>query len=273
MQILVVSNLNTAVRPQDVERVCEVLKNNGATVYTAVFSPDAMSEIRDDVDVVVVIGGDGTIVHMAKNAAKRGLPVLGINSGKLGFLAGMEMNETESLKVLFSGEYDVEERLLLDVVLDDKKESYLAMNEAVISRGGLSRLVDLTVESEDGDKLQYRGDGVMIATPTGSTAYSLSAGGPVVDPKVSCLLLTPVCPHSLYARSYVMSADTTLSVKAASPQVDTFLTVDGEIEIPLPAGSTVIVKRSAYKARMIRFQSGSFYDILDRKLISRDGGK
>ena len=273
MQILVVSNLNTAVRPQDVERVCEVLKNNGATVYTAVFSPDTMSEIKDDVDVVVVIGGDGTIVHMAKNAAKRGLPVLGINSGKLGFLAGMEMNETESLKALFSGEYDVEERLLLDVVLDDKKESYLAMNEAVISRGGLSRLVDLTVESEDGDKLQYRGDGVMIAPPTGSTAYSLSAGGPVVDPKVSCLLLTPVCPHSLYARSYVMPADTTLSVKAASPQVDTFLTVDGEIEIPLPAGSTVIVKRSAYKARMIRFQSGSFYDILDRKLISRDGGK
>lgn len=271
MQFFVVSNPNTAVSSEDVQRVCDALNEYGATVQSALFMPGNMTDIPAKTDVMVVIGGDGTIVHMAKQAAKQKLPVLGINSGKLGFLAGMEIGDQPGfLQALVDGTYDVEERLLLDV--SDGKDTYLAMNEAVVSRGGLSRLVDLTVESDAGDVLHYRGDGVMIATPTGSTAYSLSAGGPVVDPRVSCLLLTPVCPHSLYARSYVMSADMALTVKSASPDVDTFLTVDGEIEIPLPAGSKVSVKRSEYKARMIRFRSSSFYDILDRKLISRDGG-
>ena len=138
-----------------------------------------------------------------------------------------------------------------------------------MSRGALSRLVDLTVCVDERDVMRYRADGVMVATPTGSTAYSLSAGGPVVDPRVPCMVLTPICPHTLYARSYVLPADSTLCIDTVNTKDSTFLTVDGETEVPLPLGGKVQVKRSALIARLIRLQTQtrSFYDVLDKKLI------
>lgn len=271
-KLLVVSNIHTAVSPQNVQRICEVLRECGAAVTAASFSPgEPLPAVN--ADIIIAIGGDGTIMHVAKQAAPLSIPVLGINGGKLGFLAGMEMDETYRLQALLDGAYDTEERLLLDVTVDGSQDTYLAMNEAVVSRGALSRLVDLKVTSGDGDVMRYRADGVMVATPTGSTAYSLSAGGPVVDPRVPCMLLTPICPHSLYARSYVLSADTVLHIDSADAKGDTFLTVDGETEIPLPAGGAVTARRSALTARLIRLQTQSFYDVLDKKLIGRDGGR
>lgn len=277
MQILVVSNRHTAAGPKETERVCAALRQSGATVVEREFQTrsgsQAMADIPPETDLVVAIGGDGTIMHAAKCAAGRDLPVLGINSGKLGFLAGLEVNETDRLQALFTGEYEIEERLLLDVTVDGDAETHLAMNEAVVSRGALSRLVDLTVVSGGQDVMRYRADGVMIATPTGSTAYSLSAGGPVVDPRVEALLLTPICPHSLYARSYVFSAETELTVRPAASDRNTFLTVDGEREISLLPGQAVTVRRSAMTAKLIRLKKQSFYDILNHKLINRDGGR
>lgn len=277
LQILVVSNRHTAAGPKETERVCTALRQSGATVVEREFQTrsgsQAMADIPPETDLVVAIGGDGTIMHAAKCAAGRDLPVLGINSGKLGFLAGLEVNETDRLQALFTREYEIEERLLLDVTVDGDAGTHLAMNEAVVSRGALSRLVDLTVVSGGQDVMRYRADGVMIATPTGSTAYSLSAGGPVVDPSVEALLLTPICPHSLYARSYVFSAETELTVRPTASDGNTFLTVDGEREISLLPGQAVTVRRSAMTAKLIRLKKQSFYDILNHKLINRDGGR
>lgn len=276
MQIWVVSNRRTAAGPQEVERICAALRRSGAFIlesdFNALTAPQAMPEIPPKTELIVAIGGDGTIMHAAKRAAALNLPVLGVNSGKLGFLAGLEVHETDCLNALFSGGYEIEERLLLDVAVEGGQETHLAMNEAVVSRGALSRLVDLTVVSGGRDVMRYRADGVMVATPTGSTAYSLSAGGPVVDPTVPCLLLTPICPHSLYARSYVFAADTELIIRTAAPDGDTFLTVDGEREILLLPGQAVTVRRSALTAKLIRLKKQSFYDILNHKLINRDGG-
>ncbi|MBP3381480.1 MAG: NAD(+)/NADH kinase [Clostridia bacterium] len=271
MNILVVSNIHTSVKPQDVARICEVLTAQGALVTTATFAAGEQLSCHT-ADLIITIGGDGTIMHVAKQAAGAGIPVLGINSGKLGFLAGMEMDETHLLQHLFDGCYHTEERMLLDVTVDGCEGTYLAMNEAVVSRGALSRLVDLTVVSDDNDVMHYRADGILVATPTGSTAYSLSAGGPVVDPRVACVLLTPICPHSLYARSHVFNDDTVLHVQTANTRGETFLTVDGEAEVQIPVGGTVTVKKSQFTARLVRLKTQSFQDVLQEKLISRDGG-
>ena len=274
MRITVVNNQKTQASLAEVRRICDVLRVFGAQVAQHTLTPDEDPEkaFCDAPDLVVAIGGDGTIVHVAKHAANFELPVLGINGGHLGFLAGMEIGDPEVLRLLFDGTYTVEERMLLEVAPAAHEKRYLAMNEAVVSRGALSRLVDLTVTGDNGEAIRYRADGIMIATPTGSTAYSLSAGGPVIDPQVSCLLLTPICPHSLYARSLVFSAQTTLCVRSVDERQKTFLTVDGEVEIPLAAGETVTVRQSEKKARLIRLGQQSFYEVLDRKLISRDGG-
>ncbi len=271
MNILVVSNVHTFVQPEDVARICEALKANGATVSVASFSPGEQLP-QHTADVIIAIGGDGTIMHIAKQAAATRTPVLGVNSGKLGFLAGMEMDEIRLLQHLFDGGYQIEERMLLNVTVEGCEGVYLAMNEAVVSRGALSRLVDLAVVSNDNDSMHYRADGVLVATPTGSTAYSLSAGGPVVDPRVACLLLTPICPHSLYARSYVYKDDTVLRVQTETTCGETFLTVDGEAEVQIPKGGAVTIQKSALTARLVRLKTQSFQDVLREKLISRDGG-
>lgn len=274
MKILVIYNMHTAASLEDVSRICQALRDFGAEVWQSAFHTAAdlplTEEIPSDTDAVVAIGGDGTIMHVAKRAAALRLPILGINSGKLGFLAGMEIRDKETaLRALIIGNYVVEERLLLDITLQHAEKHFLALNEVVVSRGGLSRLVDLQVQSDDGASMQYRADGMMIATPTGSTAYSLSAGGPVVDPRVPCMLLTPICPHSLYARSYVFPAEAVLQVQAVSAHGETYLTVDGETGIGLSAGEIVLVRRSPLTARLIRLKEQPFYDILDSKLISR----
>lgn len=265
-KILLVSNIHTAVSAQDVERICAELRGFGADVTAVSFSSGDALPVAS-ADIIIAVGGDGTIMHVAKQAAHYDIPVLGINSGKLGFLAGLEMDETARLKLLFEDDYETEERMLLDVMVDGGDDTYLAMNEAVISRGALSRLVDLCVSAGDKNVMRYRADGVMVATPTGSTAYSLSAGGPVVHPLVPCMLLTPVCPHSLYSRSYVLPADTPIRIDTKGTQGDAYLSVDGETEIQLPQNGAVSVKRSAYVVRLIRLQTRSFYDEVENKLM------
>jgi len=211
-------------------------------------------------------------MHVAKAAAALGCPVLGINSGHLGFLDIAERDELDGLTALLDGAYTIEERALLDVTVHTAagETSCLAMNEAVISRGSLSRLVDVCVCADGDEIMRCRGDGIIVATPTGSTAYSLSAGGPVVDPAVDCVLLTPVCPHSLDSRSRLLPIRVVLTVRAAAADGETaFITVDGEENIPLTADDYVTIERAATTARLIRLKSASFYDRLCHKLSDR----
>lgn len=223
-------------------------------------------------DIAVAIGGDGTIMHVAKAAAAAACPVLGVNGGHLGFLAGVEPEELDALDGLLDGAYTVDDRALLEITVHraDGPRTLLAMNEAVVARGSLSRLVDVTVTAAERLIMTCRGDGIIVATPTGSTAYSLSAGGPVVDPAVACMLLTPVCPHSLDSRSRVIPAHIPLTIQAiAADGEQAFLTVDGEENIPLTAADIVTVRPAALSARLIRLTGTDFYDGLRHKLSDR----
>lgn len=221
-------------------------------------------------DVAVVLGGDGTIMHIAKYAAAYDVPVLGVNGGTVGFMAGLEMHQLDRLSRLTEGQYKTEERMMLEVCLERDGEAplvFTALNEAVVSHGSLSRLVQLEVLSDGHPMTTYRADGVIIATPTGSTAYSLSAGGPIVDPSLRCLLLTPICPHAMHTRPYLFSDETALTVVASS---EAYLTVDAEQAVPLGVGDRVKVRRHTIAARLISLkEEDAFYDILTQKLIDR----
>ena len=228
------------------------------------------ADVLSSCDVAVVLGGDGTIMHIAKPAAAYGIPVLGVNGGTVGFMAGLEMHQLNRLSRLIEGNYKIEERMMLEVCLvrdGVEAQTFTALNEAVVSHGNLSRLVQLEVFNDEHPITTYRADGVIVATPTGSTAYSLSAGGPIVDPSLCCLLLTPICPHAMHTRPYLFSDETVLTIAAAS---EAYLTVDAEQAVLLRAGDRVKVRRHATAARLISLkEEDAFYDILTQKLIDR----
>lgn len=276
MRVTVIPNYRSADTAALLVAVCDRLKQAGLSVQTAT-EPEglpgsaAIAAALQDSDVAVAVGGDGTIMHVAKAAAAVGCPVLGINGGHLGFLAGVERDELDCLESLVSGCYAVEERALLEVTVHtaDGEKTCLAMNEAMLSRGGLSRMVDVRITSGEAEILTCRGDGVIVATPTGSTAYSLSAGGPVVDPTVACLLLTPVCPHSFNSRPRILPMDTVLTARATAEDGRVYMTVDGEESIPLAPTDWVTLRRAEDTARLIRLNTATFYDVLQDKLAGR----
>lgn len=273
MLIAVVPNQSKSENAELVRQVSLQLAKAGTDVRVVcaqgnVPTTDQLVQALDGCDAAVAIGGDGTIMHVAKAAAMVGCPVLGINGGRLGFLAGLEPEELSRMTRLTDGNYAVEQRALLEITVGDT--TLTAMNEVVVSRGSLSRLVDVSVHSGGQEILTCRGDGIIVATPTGSTAYSLSAGGPVVDPAVDCILLTPVCPHSLDSRSRVLPADAQLTLQATVADGESaFITVDGEQNIPLTASDRVTVRRAAATARLIRLGDTDFYDGLRHKLFDR----
>ena len=271
MKVAVIPNYQTEDGAVALECVCAALKNLSVPFCTpkdTAFPPVDMDDCLAACDAVIALGGDGTIIHCAKRAAAFGKPVLGINSGRLGFMAGLEMNELDQLERLLTGEYTVEHRMLLDVTVGQVHSR--ALNEAVVSRGALSRMVEIGVANNGAPVMAYQADGVIVATPTGSTAYSLSAGGPVVDPELECLLLTPICPHSLYTRPYLFQKDAQLTLTPGHRKdVPVFVTVDGEEAIPVPEGGTVEVARSEATAALIRMKPISFYETLGQKLMNR----
>ena len=277
MRIAVIPNNRSVQASALFPTVCERLKKAGAevveiTVEGGLPSYVAIAASLADCAVAIALGGDGTIMHVAKAAATVGCPVLGINGGHLGFLAGLEQDELAALDGLLDGNYTEEARSLLRVTVHkaDGDHSFLAMNEAVISRGALSRLVDLHIAGNGQELLSCSGDGAIVATPTGSTAYSLSAGGPVVDPSVACMLLTPVCPHTLDSRTRILPSDSVLTVTAsAADGEETFITVDGEENIAFIAADCVTIRQATETARLIRLKPTTFYDALSRKLMDR----
>lgn len=222
----------------------------------------------DSCDAVIAIGGDGTILHSAKHAVSRNKPLLGINLGRLGFMAGLEMGELELLGRLVSGEYEIERRMMLDCTYigEEGRKNYLALNDIVISNGALSRIVDLDIFCEGRKLARYRADGVIFSTPTGSTAYALSAGGPIVDPGLPSIGLTPICPHSLFNRTVLFSAENKLCVRpAASNQNPIYLTVDGAQGAAVTQDGAVEIWRSNQSVQLIRLKDRSFYETLSQK--------
>lgn len=224
-------------------------------------------------DAVVTIGGDGTIIHAAKHAANFEKPLLGINMGRLGFVAELEPNELPMLERLFSGDYNVEKRQMLKVTLKSKSgsKSFFALNDAVISRGSMTKIIDLDVWLKKSYICHYRADGLIVSTPTGSSAYALSAGGPVIEPSMSCILMTPICSHSLFSKPVLFNPSSEILVNAASREdTDLTLTIDGETTIPITADDTVVITTAEIYAELILFKDKTFYRVLKDKFSERD---
>ena len=227
-----------------------------------------IDSVLKNCDLVITIGGDGTIIHTSKRACLYQKPVLGINLGRIGFVAGLEPNELKNLKKITSNDFTIENRMMLDIYINDKK--FFALNDAVFSAGKISGLVDLNVAFNDNKINQYRADGIIIATPTGSTAYSLSAGGPVVEPNMKCILLTPICSHSLFSRSIVFGEDSNLSIYSAKENNrQLYLTIDGEKSIKLSYDDVVEITVSKTQVGLINLSENNFYDVLNQKLSER----
>ena len=199
-------------------------------------------------------------------------PVLGINVGRLGYVAGLETNELCSLERLMDGDYTVEERMMLEVSFyqNGKKQTYQVLNDAIVARGSLSRILDLTVSYQHETVCQYRADGLIVSTPTGSTAYSFSAGGPVMDPTMEGILLTPICPHSIFGRTVVFGADTELFISATSQyNSDMILTLDGDCVAHMEENEVIQIKRSSLTTKLIKLKHRNFYEVAREKLRER----
>lgn len=224
-------------------------------------------------DFAIAIGGDGTTLNVAKRAAKYNKPVLGINAGRLGFMSGLEQDELELLKNAVSGDYEIDKRMMLeaDIIKNGEIISvHQCLNDAVISRGDFARLIDISVTCNNRNVSHMRADGIIISTPTGSTAYSMAAGGPVVSPEAECILATPICPHSLMDRSIIFPTDRELVVKAYNDKMDMpVLTVDGQELIDLDYDTEVRIRASKTVTRLIKLKPENFYEILNKKIIER----
>lgn len=224
-------------------------------------------------DIAVVLGGDGTTMKVAKNAAVNGKPALGINGGRLGFLSAVERNELSLLESVLKGEYAVDERIMLEAsVIKNGKiiSTSHCLNDAVLSRGDFARLIDIDIKSDTADMLSVRADGVIISTPTGSTAYSLAAGGPILSPDLNCFVITSICPHSLMDRSIVVNSKFTLNISVRSDvSNNAILTCDGEEPVEIDQDCIVSVSLSDYKAKLIKVKPDNFYQIVKKKIIER----
>lgn len=228
--------------------------------------------IYQQAGIIVALGGDGTILHIAKKAAQAHIPVLGVNVGRLGYMAGIEAYELESLSKLIDRDYQTDRRMLLRIEITGArgKKVFHALNDAVVSKGALSRIIDIEVTCNGRRVSGYRADGVIVSTPTGSTAYALSAGGPVIDPVLESIGVIPICPHSLISRSLLFSPASKIGiVTGKANEKEVFLTVDGQETIQLSDDDQVSITRADHKAKLIRLKDNTFYEVVNQKLSER----
>ncbi len=244
------------------EEAARWLRSKGVAVY----GPEG-GEWPERLDALVALGGDGTMLRAAGEAAVRDVPVLGVNLGTLGFLSEVEPEGLEkALSRLLEGDYREERRAMLSVAVGETR--CLALNDAVVSRGGYARLIHVSALVDGSRAGDYRADGLLVSTPTGSTGYSLSAGGPIVAPGVDCMVITPICPHSLQHRPQVVPGHVEVRlVLSASEPVEASLQVDGRACALLRAGDTVVIRKAEESVRLIRLRETGFFDVVHRKLI------
>jgi NAD+ kinase len=252
-------------------------ERNGLELYVdaplADLVPSA-SEFRPGrTDLLLTFGGDGTLLSGARMVAPYGTPVLGVNMGHLGFLTSIYAHEMkDALNRVLSGDFWLDRRFTLEVEVHlqhgDAEPAYVALNDAVLHKGGFARVIRIAVMvGDDAEEVgTYSADGIIISTPTGSTAYSLSAGGAIVVPSVECILATPICPHTLAVRPLVLPADSQVTVEVREPSEEVVLTIDGQEGEPLSPGDRLTVRRGKASVSLVRFEGQSFFSTLRRKL-------
>lgn len=220
-------------------------------------------------DLVICFGGDGTILHMAKAATRHGVPILGVNIGTMGFMAELESSEMSRLKQLAACEYNIDRRMMLDVTVRRDRDIVfhdICLNDVAITKGAVARIVHLSVRCDGVQAMECGGDGIIIATPTGSTAYNLSAGGPIVEPEARSILVTPICAHDMGSRCMVASDKRVITVGLVhNARRNAFLSVDGGKAFRLNMGDIATVRQSHMETKLLRLKERSFFDILNTK--------
>lgn len=226
--------------------------------------------VEQAIDLVLSIGGDGTLLNACRQVAAKGVPVCGINIGRLGFLADIELLELESkLEKILHKDFRIEERLMLDGLIrrgGEARAAGNAINDVVVTKGGVSRMLNLSLHVDDCRIADYQADGIIVSTATGSTGYSLSAGGPIINPRVKLLLITPICPHTLSARPLIISEEEEVRICITAAHRDIVLTFDGQESCSLLTGDEVIVRKSSLAARIVKFEDKNYYQTMRTKL-------
>lgn len=231
----------------------------------------AADEIISRADMVVVLGGDGTLISTARIIGERDIPILGVNLGSLGFLTEIALDELyPALEKCLTGDFRVSERLMLRAVVErDGREtaSHLVLNDVVINKGALARIVDLKTKVNSVDLATFKADGLIISTPTGSTGYSLSAGGPIINPSMNCIVITPICPHTLTNRPIVIDDGSIVDITVSSlDDEDIYLTLDGQVGLELRSGDRINVSRANHTAKLVMSEERDYYAVLRTKL-------
>ncbi|MEI7589862.1 MAG: NAD(+)/NADH kinase [Deltaproteobacteria bacterium] len=219
-----------------------------------------------NIDLFVVLGGDGTLLEATRLASKANVPIVGINLGGLGYMTEINANEMLSaMESILNGSFSVQKRMMLDVSSPDTK-TFSALNDIVINRGSLASMVEIETFIDDNFLTTFKSDGLIIATPTGSTAYSLSAGGPIVEPHHNCIIINPICPHTLTNRPIIFSPDVTIRLRICSEHRSSILLVDGRESFEVNANSDIIIKKSPNEASLVASPFNNYFEILRSKL-------
>ena len=267
---------------QTVREAARILKEAGVEVKLCLpFEVDRSYDLPKDLhfsrldkelhnaDLLVCFGGDGTILHMAKTATRHGLPILGVNIGTMGFMAELESTELEQLARVATDDFTLDERMMLDVsVFRDRDIVFhdICLNDVAITKGAVARIVHLAVDCDGVQAMECGGDGIIVATPTGSTAYSLSAGGPIVEPDAHSILITPICSHDVASRCIVASHKRQIRVRLTrNSRRSAFLSADGGKTFRLNMGDTAVIKKSNLTTKLVRMKDRSFYDVVNVK--------
>ena len=262
-------------------KCCDILKDLGIDIFVSEdfrseFSEKPfvhfgkIEEITKESDTVIAIGGDGTILKASAYASEYDKPLLGINTGRLGFMASMEIEDLDKLSKLKEQDYTVETRMMIDAELIRDGEIisvHTALNDVVIARP-YSKIADYEISTDGIVVSSMRSDGMVFATPTGSTAYALSAGGPILEPETECIQLTPICPHSLFSRTMVFTADRLLEVKHYAEDDSVYYSVDGKARCKISKDDRLVIKKSLKKLKLIDIKGHSFFDAVNNKLMN-----
>lgn len=289
-RVAIFTNFNVPEKGNAALQVADFLAERGITVAFHILNREKIfrmhrhksnflylgaEELYQNTDMVAVFGGDGTILEAARYAAPYDIPLLSFNFGRVGFMAELELNEMDRLAEICDGNYMIDERMMLSIEVMNAerkiRKTSFALNDAVLTYGSMARLIDLELYEKGMFLAKYRADGLILSTPTGSTAYSMAAGGSIIDPQIGAICVTPICPYSLISRPILFNDSSELEVKNFSRREKMiYLTIDGKINIELYYNDIVRITKSEMRTRLIRIKHSSFYTNLRAKLCNTD---
>lgn len=269
-------NINSSkdIEGKILNNIIEMVYNQieGAKIQVFNDSFGFTKDIAETLDFIISLGGDGTFLRTARMVVEYNIPILGVNIGNLGFLTSVEISNFEyALKCIRNNEYSIEKRKMLQCSLseNDSQHKYLLLNDAVIAKGTLARMIEFDIYVDNCFYTSYTADGVIVSTPTGSTAYSLSAGGPIIYPTLELITITPICPHYLGMRTVVFDGSSKIKILIKKRHESIFLTVDGQESVELNNSQSIFIQSSNYDCNIIKLKGYDYFKVLRKKIISR----